>query len=97
MQQVFIAIVNFIINALIVFIVFSPIIWLVARSVSTSNHRAKTEQEYEATKEALRQDPGSIRLREAALNAGRRYYGSLRDGGLPSGSSFNWQQSTDRP
>lgn len=52
----------------------SVVFWL----VSNAKKRAKKAQEYEDAKEALRKNTGDARLREAALNAGRSYYASLR-------------------
>lgn len=56
----------------------SVVFWL----VSNAKKRAKKAQEYEDIKEALRKNPKDARLREAALNAGRSYYASLRHGVL---------------
>lgn len=54
------------------------VFWL----ISNAKERAKKVQEYEDAKEALRKNTGDARLREAALNAGRSYYASLRHGVL---------------
>ena len=49
-----------------------------------SNRRARVKLAYGAAKDALRRNPSDSFLREAVLECGRKYYGSLRDGGLPT-------------
>jgi len=57
---------------------FRLVFWL----ISNAKRRAKKAQEYQDAKEALSKNPEDASLREAALNAGRSYYASLRDGVL---------------
>jgi Zn-dependent protease with chaperone function len=67
-------------------ILFGPalllIAWLIFRYISRKAKLARIATEYENAKDALRKKPGNVKLREAALAAGRNYYASLRDGTL---------------
>lgn len=60
----------------------APIIIVIFWLISNSNREAKLYREYEAAKDALRSNPGNLKLREGALYAGRKYYSSLRSGVL---------------
>jgi tRNA splicing endonuclease len=51
---------------------------LVAEDVHRQKIFSKLAQEYEDAKESLRQNPKDIRLREAVLKAGRKYYATYR-------------------
>jgi energy-converting hydrogenase Eha subunit C len=72
----------FLLLAVLLIFPVGPIILVIFWLISNSNKRAKLAHEYEAAKDALRNNPGNVKFREGALYAGRKYYASLRDGVL---------------
>ncbi len=61
-----------------------PIALLVYSSKRLSEYVQYMLDQYEATKEQLRQNPSSIQAREAMLQAGRAYYSCMREEGVPT-------------
>lgn len=62
-------------------IMFCLIVYLIGSYVNERDkQRAKVTQAYEDAKEALRKNPRDVILRETALNAGRKYYATIRGG-----------------
>lgn len=61
-----------------------PIALLVYSSKRWSEYVQYMLDQYEATKEQLRQNPSSIQAREAMLQAGRAYYSCMRESGVPT-------------
>lgn len=52
--------------------------------IAVGKSRTRAKLAYDSAKTALRQNPNDSFLREAVLECGRKYYGSLRDGGVPT-------------
>lgn len=61
-----------------------PIGLLVYSSKRWSEYVQYMLDQYEATKEQLRQHPSSSQAREAMLKAGRAYYSCMREEGVPT-------------
>lgn len=61
-----------------------PIALLVYSSKRWSEYVQYMLEQYEATKEQLRQNPNSVQAREAMLLAGRAYYSCMREEGVPT-------------
>ena len=61
-----------------------PIALLVYSSKRWSEYVQYMLDQYEATKEQLRQNPSSIQAKEAMLQAGRAYYSCMREEGVPT-------------
>ena len=61
-----------------------PIAMLAYSSKRWSEYLRHMLEQYEAAKQALRQDPGNAQAREAMLNAGRAYYSCMRENGAPT-------------
>jgi hypothetical protein len=61
-----------------------PIALLAYSSKRWSEYVQYMLEQYEATKEQLRQNPSSSQAREAMLKAGRAYYSCMREEGVPT-------------
>jgi hypothetical protein len=62
-------------------IIFCLIFYLIfSYAQKLGKQRRKVTQAYENAKEALRKNPRDVILRETALNAGRKYYATIRGG-----------------
>ncbi|ACK64273.1 hypothetical protein PCC8801_0169 [Rippkaea orientalis PCC 8801] len=61
-----------------------PIGLLVYSSKRWSEYVQYMLEQYEVTKEQLRQNPNSTQAREAMLQAGRAYYSCMREQGVPT-------------
>ena len=61
-----------------------PIAFLAYSSKRWSEYVQYMLEQYEATKEQIRQNPSSSQAREAMLKAGRAYYSCIREEGVPT-------------
>ncbi|ACK69803.1 hypothetical protein PCC7424_1359 [Gloeothece citriformis PCC 7424] len=61
-----------------------PVALLIYSSKRWSEYIQYMLEQYEATKEHLRQNPNSVQAREAMLKAGRAYYSCMREEGVPT-------------
>lgn len=61
-----------------------PVALLAYSSKRWSEYVRYMLEQYEATKEQLRQNPNSVQAREAMLQAGRVYYSCMREEGVPT-------------
>lgn len=61
-----------------------PIALLAYSSKRWSEYVQYMSEQYEITKEQLRQNPSSSQAREAMLKTGRAYYSSMREEGVPT-------------
>ena len=61
-----------------------PIAFLAYSGKRWSKYVQYMLEQYEATKEQLRQNPSSSQAREAMLKAGRAYYSCMREEGVPT-------------
>ena len=61
-----------------------PVAMLVYSTKRWAEYVQHMREQYEATKNKLRQNPNSVDAREAMVEAGRAYYSCMREEGVPT-------------